>query len=251
MVCVKILTAFLSDFLSVNTFKDYGPNGLQVAGQGDIQLIVTGVTATQNLIEAAVRLNADAILVHHGLFWHKQEMTLVGMQYARVKALMDANIHLLAYHLPLDVHSVVGNNVQLAHRLGLQQCGFADAGGTQNLLIQGELKNASTPEAFAQTIKRVLNRAPLHIQADRPIKKVVCCTGAAQGFIEQAIELGADAYVSGEISEQTVHIARENGIHYFAAGHYATEQFGVQALGAQLEQHFNIKTQFVDDHNPV
>jgi len=243
----KEIVDYCDDFLQVKLFKDYCPNGLQVEGSDTIKKIVSGVTACQALIDQAVELQADMLLVHHGFFWRGEDPIISGMKKQRIKSLLTNDINLLAYHLPLDAHKILGNNVLLAEKLGITvKQSFAD----NDIAILGSVKTQSGEE-LAQTISHVLSRQVQHIAVERDIKKVALCTGAAQSYIEQAIELEADAFISGEISENTWHIAKENNIHYFAAGHHATERYGVQALGEYLAEYFNIEHQYVDINNPI
>jgi len=246
------LIAYLEQILTPNEFQDYAPNGLQVEGRQQIRKIVTGVTANQALIEAAIKADADLLLVHHGFFWKGEDARVIGMKQRRLKALLNANLNLAAYHLPLDAHPTLGNNAQLAQQLGITVKQRFSAGGTRDLLWLGELPEALSAQQLAKQLEQQLQRPPLLINAgEQMIKTLAWCSGAAQGFIEQALELGADAYLSGEISEQTVHIAQECGIHYFAAGHHATERFGIEALGTHLAEQYSLEHQFIDIDNPV
>lgn len=252
MVQVADLTQYIADLLAVDRFKDYGPNGLQVEGRKEINRIVSGVTASLALIEAAIEAQADAILVHHGYFWKGEDPCLVGMKAARIRRLMQAEINLLAYHLPLDAHAELGNNVQLARCLGFNIEGRFIGDADTGIGMHGRLPNTMSGVDLATHVGRVLDRLPLHIEgSDRPIKRIAWCTGGAQGYIEQAAALGVDAYLTGEVSEQTVHAAREYGIHFFAAGHHATERYGVQALGSHLANNFELECQYVEIENPV
>ena len=251
MVNLRELVAYTDDLLEIHRFKDYCPNGLQVEGRTDVRRLVTGVTASQALIDAAIKQKADVLLVHHGYFWKGEDARIVGTKRRRIQSLLDAGISLLAYHLPLDAHPVYGNNAQLGERLGLTVEGqFGDSDPAIGLY--GVLKQAATAETFAAEIGKVLQRTPLHIPGDaKEIQRVAWCSGAAQGYIEKAQELGVDAYISGEISEQTVHFARETGLHYFAAGHHATERYGAWSLGQHLAQLFGLEYEFIDIDNPV
>ncbi|WBU40105.1 Nif3-like dinuclear metal center hexameric protein [Marinobacter alkaliphilus] len=241
------ILAKINEWLQPENFQDYAPNGLQVEGSENVSVVVSGVTASQALIDEAVKQNADMILVHHGYFWKGEDQTIRGMKKNRIKQLLDNDINLVAYHLPLDDHPEYGNNRQLANVLNIQNP--TPIGG---LVWQGELSEPMTPETFGLHIARALHRQPLHV-GDGPekIKTVAWCTGAAQGFINVALNAGVDAYISGEISEPTTHTARECGIHYFAAGHHATERYGVQALGEALAKECGVRHQFVDCDNPV
>ena len=252
MVQVVELTRYLADLLAVDRFKDYGPNGLQVEGRNTIKRIVTGVTASRALIDAAIEAKADAILVHHGYFWKGEDPCLVGMKAERIRRLFNADINLLAYHLPLDAHGELGNNVQLAQRLGFEIEGRFIGDAETGIGLYGALASEMSGDALTAHISQILDRPPLHIQgSDRAIKRIAWCTGGAQGYIEQAVALGVDAYLTGEVSEHTVHIAREYGIHFFAAGHHATERYGVQALGAHLADRFGVEQFYVEIENPV
>ena len=246
-----LLLKDIEQFLNVNAISDYCPIGLHVVGKTQIQRIVSGVTASQALIDAAIELQADAILVHHGYFWKGEDQRVIGMKQRRLKALLTHDINLLAYHLPLDVHPQVGNNVQLAQRLGLSITGPLEPENPRNVGLIGELQTALSAAEFAARIEQALGRTPLVIDHQQPIKRVAWCTGGAQGYIEQAIAAGADAYITGEVSERTFHEAQENGISFFAAGHHATERYGVQALGEWLAERFGIEHHYVECNNPV
>ncbi|WP_417544007.1 Nif3-like dinuclear metal center hexameric protein [Marinobacter sp.] len=241
------ILAKLNEWLQPENFQDYCPNGLQVEGKSDVNTIVTGVTASRALIEAAIAANADMIIVHHGYFWKGEDQSIRGMKRERLKRLLDNDINLVAYHLPLDDHPEYGNNRQLADILDVR-----NPRPLNGLVWEGELHEAMSPEKFGLQIARALHRDPLRVgDGKAEIKRVGWCTGAAQGFINTAIDAGLDAYISGEISEPTTHTARECGIHYYAAGHHATERYGVKALGAALEKEFGISHRFIDCDNPV
>ncbi len=244
------LDQYLADFLQISRFKDYAPNGLQVEGRDEINTLVTGVTACQALIDRAIELNADAILVHHGFFWKNEPDVIVGMKQRRIKALLTHDINLFGYHLPLDAHVVVGNNATLGRRLGILDAeAFENVG--DGLLWSGTLDAPLSGAAFSSLLERVLGRAPLHIAADRPVQRLAWCTGGAQDYIDLAVSQGVDAFISGEVSERTFHSAKEQGIHYFAAGHHATERYGIEALGEHLRREFGLTHHFVDIDNPV
>jgi len=252
MVTLKALVDYTNKLLSIESFSDYCPNGLQVEGRPDITRLVTGVTASQALVDAAIEAGADALLVHHGYFWKGEDACITGMKRKRLQRLLASGTSLLAYHLPLDAHAELGNNAQLALKLEIESQGyFGDDGGLQ-LAQQGSLPESMTAGMLGELIRARLGRAPLHISGGTgDIRRVGWCTGAAQSYLEAAANQGLDAFISGEISEQTVHIARECGIHYFAAGHHATERYGVQALGEFLAGQFSLSHQFVDIDNPV
>lgn len=243
------LQAYLDRLLSPDQFKDYCPNGLQVEGRGVVRRLVCGVTASQAVLDGAVACGADAVLVHHGYFWRGEDGRVTGIRRRRLHTLLSHEISLLAYHLPLDAHPEFGNNAQFGRLMGWQgQPGFGD----QNL---GWLATMPEPQPAARIARGVaarLGREPLLIGSpERQVRRVAWCTGAAQGFLEQAIAAGADLYISGEVSEPTVHLAREAGVAYLAAGHHATERYGVMALGQHLGQQFGLDVQFVDEDNPV
>ncbi len=243
------LVNYLDGLLMPGKFRDYCPNGLQVEGSPEISRIVAGVTASQALLDAAVEREADAILVHHGYFWKGEDGRVTGIRRKRLATLLANDINLLAYHLPLDAHPELGNNAQLASRLGWVAEGRF---GEQDMAWLGTLAEPAELTALAANVAAVLGREPLVIGAGgRPIRRIGWCSGGAQGYFEQAIGLGVDAFMSGEISEQTVHLARESGVAYLAAGHHATERYGVQALAGHLVERFGIACEFVDVDNPV
>lgn len=249
---VATLVKHLSSLLSVERFQDYAPNGLQVEGNRDIQCLVTGVTACQALIDAAIEANADAVLVHHGYFWKAEDPCVSGLKRNRLATLLQQGIHLLAYHLPLDAHPVIGNNAQLAKRLGWQIEENAAVNNPKDLICYGRVVKAMSPVAFGEQLNVTLARPPLHIPGkSSQINKIAWCTGAAQDYFETAIAKGIDAFITGEVSERTWHIAREYGVHFYAAGHHATERFGVQALGEHLAQEFGVQHHFIDIPNPI
>ncbi|MDB5820285.1 MAG: metal-binding protein [Rhizobacter sp.] len=243
------LEAHLAALLEVGAWKDYGPNGLQVEGRPRVKKLVSGVTASLAFIEAAIAAKADAVLVHHGLFWRGQDGRLTGWMKARVAALIGNDLNLFAYHLPLDAHPVLGNNAQLGLRLGLA----ADARfGDQSLGFIGDLDAPIGFEAFGDRIAEALSREPVRVPGDgRRLRRIAWCTGGAQGYFEAAIAAGADAYITGEISEPQAHYARELGVVYFACGHHATERFGAPAVAAEVARHFGLEHQFIDIDNPA
>jgi dinuclear metal center YbgI/SA1388 family protein len=242
------IDVYLHTLLDVGRFKDYGPNGLQVQGQGDVQLIVSGVTASLALIEEAARLKAQAVLVHHGLFWRGHDGRLVGWLAERVRCLMHHQINLFAYHLPLDAHAELGNNAQLGKRLGLPS---GTTFGDQALGHLATIENLTLQE-LAQRVQTTLQRAPTVVPGDgRVLRRIAWCTGGAQGYFEAAIQAGADAYITGEISEPQAHLARETGVAYLACGHHATERFGAPAVAAHVAAHFGLQHHFVEIDNPA
>ena len=241
------LESYLQTFLNIDAYKDYAPNGLQVEGKNEIQKIVTGVTACQALIDAAIELKADAILVHHGYFWKSEPEVITGFKQKRIKSLLMNDMSLFGYHLPLDGHEELGNNAQLGKLWQLQ-----DITPEPGLVKLGELKNAVSINEFVEMVSVSLDRQALHLPGGpEMVKTVAWCSGGAQGYINQAIDWNADVYISGEVSEQTTHLAKECGIHYLAAGHHATERVGVKALGEHLEDRFGLECIFIDIANPV
>ena len=245
----KELGDYLDQLLEAGRFSDYCPNGLQVEGRDEIRSIVTGVTASMALIEAALDLGADAILVHHGYFWKGEPTVMTGIKKRRIAALLRHDINLYAYHLPLDAHPALGNNAELGRLLGLTPHGNF---GEMELGMIGALARPMRVRELAQHIEHKLDRAPLVIgDLEREVRQIGWCTGAAQSYFDAAIAAGVDAFISGEISEQTVHSARESGVAYFSAGHHATERYGIRALGAHLAQQFGLEHHFIDRDNPV
>lgn len=243
------LVSYLDGLLESGRFRDYCPNGLQVEGRSEVRRIVAGVTASQDLLDVAVTRGADAILVHHGYFWKGEDGRVTGIRRRRLATLIANDINLIAYHLPLDAHPELGNNAQLARRLGWQPEGRF---GEQDIAWLGSLAESTDLGGLVGKVASALGREPLVIgQTEQPIRRIAWCSGGAQAYFEQAIALGADAYLSGEISEQTVHLARESGVAYIAAGHHATERGGVQALAAHLADRFGLECEFVDVDNPV
>ncbi|MBU2373723.1 MAG: Nif3-like dinuclear metal center hexameric protein [Gammaproteobacteria bacterium] len=238
-------------FLNAAKIPDYCPNGLQVEGRPQVRRIVSGVTASQALLDAAVEANADVVLVHHGYFWKNEDPRVVGMKQRRLKTLLCNDISLLAYHLPLDVHPEVGNNVQLARLLGLTVEGALEPDNPRSVGLVGSLDTPLAPVEFMRRIQSALGREPVMVEGPGLIRRVAWCTGGAQGYIDQAVAAGVDAYLTGEISEPTAHIARENELSFFAAGHHATERYGVQALGEYLAKRFAIEHLFIDCPNPA
>lgn len=246
------LVDYLSDYLSCRLFQDYVPNGLQIEGRKKITQICTAVTASDSVVAHACVLQADALIVHHGYFWRGESLVISGMKRQRIGRIMASNMNLFAYHLPLDCHPDLGNNACLAELLGVNSVQMHSAGQTSNLLWTGYLPEASQASELSALIERKLKRKPLCLSThDRPIHRLAWCSGAAQDFIEQAHQLGADAYLSGEISERTYYQAQELGIHYYACGHHATERYGIQALGQHLSAQFDLRHQFIDSDNPV
>lgn len=263
------LATWCDEYLSASDFKDYCPNGLQVDADHPIRKLVTGVTACQALIEAAIQENADAILVHHGYFWKGEDAPLTGIKGKRVRTLLQHGISLLAYHLPLDAHDTVGNNACLGKLLSLSYDTplYPDQSNVGSIFTTNPIDNSISIDELIARITDKLQRKPLHIagatqaqeqeqkqkqkQAKSPIHRIGICTGAAQDMIEQAANMGCDVFISGEISERTTHLAQELGIDYLACGHHATEIWGVKALGELIVERHDIEVKFINIDNPA
>lgn len=252
MIVRDELTVYLQTLLACDRYSDYAPNGLQIEGRATIKRICTAVTASQFIISRAAAMQADALLVHHGYFWRGEDPAMTGMKRRRIGQLMKEDISLYAYHLPLDCHPELGNNACLGQLLGVREITTHQGGKTPNLLWSGTLPEALTAGELSAHIDQKLKREPLHVSGtEKPIKRVAWCSGAAQDFIEEAHQLGVDAYLSGEISERTFYQAHELEMHYFSCGHHATERYGIQALGQHLVERFDLQHQFIDSDNPV
>lgn len=248
----KKLENYLTDYLQPWQMKDYCPNGLQVEGKNSIEKIVTGVTASQELIDAAIAVNADAVIVHHGYFWKSESEVIKGMKKKRIKTILLNDLNLFGYHLPLDVHPEVGNNAQLAKLLGIKLQRSLEPWNRQCVAVKGKLEKPISAENFAELIENKLTRKPLlEKTSEQLIHTVAWCTGGGQHYIDAAAEQGIDAFISGEASEQTILVAREMGVHFFAAGHHATERYGAKALGEHLAEKFDVDVEFIDIDNPV
>jgi len=247
------LCTYLDDLLDSSQIEDYCPNGLQVARQKqEVKKIALAVTASLEVIQRAAEAGADVLIVHHGYFWKNESPNLVSMKYQRIQALLQRDIALLAYHLPLDVHSQLGNNVQLAKVLGLKMTGVIKPTGSLPLVAVGELEKPYSLVDLGLECAKRLGREPILLSGgDHPIQTIAWCTGAAQDFIEEAKAAGVDAYLSGEVSERTFYQAKELGIHYLACGHHATERYGIQALGEFLREQFGVEVTFFDVANPI
>lgn len=250
MIDREALQRYLQELLEADRFKDYGPNGLQVEGKAGIHKIVSGVTASLALIDAAIAAGADAIVVHHGLFWRGQDGRVTGWMKQRLARLIQHDISLFAYHLPLDAHAELGNNAQWGQRLGLS----ADARfGDQNLGFIGPVPDGLDLPGLTLRVSQALGRQPLVLPGDgrRPLRRAAWCSGGAQGYFEGAIAAGADVFLTGEISEPQAHYARETGVAFLACGHHASERYGAQALGAHVAAQFGLAHQFIDIDNPA
>ena len=246
---LKQLVDYTGQFLEVERFRDYCPNGLQVQGRHEVKKLVSGVTASLALLEAAKLAGADAILVHHGYFWRNESPVVTGVKHARLKFLLQHDISLLAYHLPLDAHPQLGNNAGLGQLMGISIEGWA---GEQGLIAYGSLPVDSTLAAFADALAMQLRRTPqVFGNPGKTIRRIAWCSGGAQGYFDTAISLGVDLYISGEASEQVFHLAQETGVAYIAAGHHASERYGVEMLGRHLAEKFALEYEFIDMENPI
>ncbi len=249
MPALREIIDHCDSLLEIAGVEDYCPNGLQVEAGEEVRRIVTGVTASLALIEAAAGAGADLLLVHHGYFWKGEAQPLTGMKGRRVRALFAAGLSMAAYHLPLDIHPELGNNAQLGRRLGFAGARPVAADG---LLWGSELPEALAIDGLVRRLREFSGREPLLLPGgSHPVRRVAWCTGGAQSLLDRAADLGFDAFITGEVSEASFHIARERGIHFLAAGHHATERHGIQALGAALAGHFRIEHSHIDIPNPV
>lgn len=252
MISVNDLIAHLNELLTPEVYEDFSPNGLQITGVDNISHLVTGVSANQALIDAAIQANADAVLVHHGFFWKGEDPCITGIRHKRISCLVKSDINLIAYHLPLDGHDKLGNNAQLAHILDIKMTGEFSIPNGPGIGRVGRLKQTMSGVVFAEHVQDVLKRTPLYIPGEsETIETIAWCTGAAQSYIFAAADAGADAFLTGEVSEQTVAFAKELGLHFYAAGHHATESYGVKAVGDYLASKFKLEHQFIDINNPV
>ncbi len=243
------LCDYNASLLQADRFKDYCPNGLQVEGRPEVLRIATAVTASRQVLVEAIGWGADAIIVHHGYFWRNEDVRITGIKKNRIAALLKHDVSLLAYHLPLDAHSELGNNAELGRLLGIKELGRF---GDQDIACRGELEQAMSLSQFVLKTEACLQRKPQAIgNPDRIIRNVAWCSGGAQGYFEAAIGQGVDAYLTGEISEQNYHLSNETGVAFIAAGHHATERLGIKALGAHLAQRFGLEHRFFDQDNPV
>ncbi|MFZ3018975.1 MAG: Nif3-like dinuclear metal center hexameric protein [Gallionella sp.] len=243
------LRDYNASLLQTASFKDYCPNGVQVEGRPEVRRIATAVTASQRMLDEAIAWGADAILVHHGYFWRNEDAAITGIKKRRIAQLLRNDVSLLAYHLPLDAHPELGNNAQLGKLLGLVEQGRF---GEQNIACAGSLVQPQTLAQFAQQVAHGLQRTPQVIgDGARSIRRVAWCSGGAQGYFEMAIAQGVDAYLTGEISEQNYHLAQESGVAFIAAGHHATERYGIQALGNHLGAQFGLEHRYFELGNPV
>lgn len=252
MITQKELASHLQQLLSCDRYNDYAPNGLQVEGKEQIKRICTAVTASDEVISQAITARADALLVHHGYFWRGESSVITGIKRKRLQQLLSHDMNLFAYHLPLDCHLELGNNACLAKLFAVDTVQMHRAGNTDNLLWSGQLKNSMSATEFADFLSKKLERKPLLIEGNtKAIQQIAWCSGGAQDFIEDAKRLGADAYISGEVSERTYYQAKELGINYYSCGHHATERYGIQALGQYLASYFELEHSFIDSENPV
>ena len=252
MAALQEILQWCNDTLKTPEFKDYAPNGLQIEGKAEVKKILCAVTASQDAIDAAIAQQADLLLVHHGYFWKGEPYPITGMRGKRIKALIQHDISLVAYHLPLDSHPTLGNNAAIADILELEIFEALDASERHPIGNIGYLKQALSPEAFKQLLTERLGFETIHLPAQKAsIQKVGFCTGAAQDFISKAAEQNCDAYISGEVSERTYYEAKELDVHYYACGHHATERYGVQRLGKAISEQFNLEYSYFELNNPI
>ena len=252
MAQLKEIIQWCDQTLNTHEFKDYAPNGLQIEGKSEVQKILCAVTASQEAIDAAIAQNADLLLVHHGYFWKGEPYPITGMRGNRIKKLIQHNISLIAYHLPLDAHPTLGNNAAIAELIGLKNLVALDAAEKYPIGNIGYLDHAMTPEQFKSQLQALFHFDVIHLPCDKStIQKVGFCTGGAQDFIDKAAFEQCDAYISGEVSERTFYEAKELGVHYFACGHHATERYGVQRLAQAIATQFAIQTEYFELHNPI
>ena len=242
------LQTALDALLQPERFKDYCPNGLQVEGVRSVRKIVSGVTASLALIDAAIAEGADTIFVHHGLFWRGYDGRVTGWMRQRLGRLLDHNINLFAYHLPLDALPELGNNAQLGAKLGLQTIGHF---GEQQLGCLAETE-CDSAQALTRQVESVLGRSVVLVPGrGADLRRIAWCTGGAQSYFESAIAAGADAFITGEISEPQAHLARETGVAYLACGHHATERYGAPAVAAHVAAQLGLEHVFIDIDNPA
>lgn len=252
MITRKEFSLYLNQFLGCERYKDYAPNGIQIEGKDLIGRICTAVTASEDAITQAISWHADALLVHHGYFWRGEAPIITGMKRQRISQVLRHELNLFAYHLPLDCHPELGNNACLGALFEIDSVRMHRAGATDNLLWSGMLAQSMSFKKFTEFLTNKLERPPLCIEgSNKPITHIAWCSGGAQDFIEDAYYLGADAYISGEVSERTYYQAKELGIHYYACGHHATERYGIQALGNHVASQFELEHLFLDANNPI
>ncbi|WMY97637.1 MAG: Nif3-like dinuclear metal center hexameric protein [Arsenophonus sp.] len=242
------LEKIINTYLGIDKYHDSVPNGLQVEGCEEIKKIVTGVTASQSLLNTAVCLKAHAIIVHHGYFWKNESNLIKNIKRKRLKTLLSNNINLYAYHIPLDAHPVIGNNVQLGNIIGVNIDDYITP-----LLPVGRFSIPISSSELMTRLKNRLDRQPLYYGdfISKKISTVAWCSGKGQKFIETVAKLGIDAFITGEVSEETFHISKEMKIHFYSAGHHATERYGIKALGEWIKKNYNLDVTFIDIPNPA
>ncbi|MDD3266335.1 MAG: Nif3-like dinuclear metal center hexameric protein [Burkholderiales bacterium] len=242
------LVKYLDNLLQKDKFKDYCPNGLQIEGSLEIKKIICGVSLSQDLIDIAIKDGADTIIVHHGIFWNKDDYAITGIKYQRIAKLIKNNINLIVYHLPLDNHEIYGNNVQLAKQLGIKIIGQNE---TQSLIWHGTIPD-STLKEFTHKYQQITNHQPITMgNENKIIKNIAWCTGGADSFFNQVINMNVDCYITGEINEPIKSLAEESGVAYIAGGHYVTERYGIKAISQLLLEKFSLDSQFVELYNPI
>ena len=252
MALLKEIIQWCDQTLKSHEFKDYAPNGLQIEGKSEVKKILCAVTASQDAIEAAIEQNADLLLVHHGYFWKGEPYPITGMRGKRIKSLIQNDISLAGYHLPLDAHPILGNNAAIADILDLENIEALDPNERHPIGNIAYLKQAMSPEHFKDYLSERLGFNTIHLTAEKSsIQKIGFCTGGAQDFIAQAAQMDCDAYISGEVSERTFYEAKELNVHYYACGHHATERYGVQRLAKAISEQFNIEYDYFELNNPI
>ncbi len=252
MATLNEIIQWCDSTLKAAEFKDYAPNGLQIEGKAEVKKILCAVTASQSAIEAAIAQQADLLLVHHGYFWKGEAYPITGMRGKRIKTLIQNDISLVGYHLPLDAHPTLGNNAAIADLLELQNIEALDPSERHPIGNIGYLKQPVSAEVFKALLTEKLGFETIHLTTEKTkIQKVGFCTGGAQDFIEKAAAQECDAYISGEVSERTFYQAQELNVHYFACGHHATERYGVQRLGKAIAEQFNIEYSYFELNNPI
>ena len=247
-ILLKDLVKYCNSYLSIDEFKDSSLNGLQIEGKDKISKIITGVSACGELFEEAVKQKVDAVIVHHGLFWGK-EQAIINILKKRIKILLDNNISLLAYHLPLDANQDIGNNILIAKQLNLKNIErFLEYNG-QKISFKGDIDQINFDD-FVILIEKILGPIKAKVNITNKVQHIGICSGGASMEVEQAFSENLDTYITGEIGEPTVAYCREAGINYIALGHYNSEIWGVRALGEKLNEKFNIDVKFVKINNP-
>lgn len=242
------LEKIISNVLNTKNIQDYAPNGLQVAGCRLIKSVITGVTASQELLKSAIQKKAEAVIVHHGYFWKNEPLVIKGIKKNRLKMILENDINLYSWHLPLDIHPKLGNNAQLGNLLGIKI-----VGNITPLLLWGKFPESISGTQLENLIHKKLNRKPFWYGETGPnhISNIAWCTGAGQSLIDKAAEFGVDAFITGDVSEPTIHSAKEQKIHFYAAGHHATECGGILSITKWLKENTHLSVSFTNISNPA